>query len=108
MISKELYNLVIEADKETENNGRCDTCFCFIFKSRLQGSVYKHFLNWKAKNKGCALCGSVLFYLQDLGIIKILSGVHNRTDGVSCKNLKYTITKQILGNKIWNKKRFIK
>ena len=100
MISKELYNLVIEADKETKNNGRCDTCFCFIFKSRLKGSNLKHFLDWKAENKGFTSCGSILFYLQDLGFIKILSGVHDRTDGVSCKNLKYTITKQILGNKI--------
>ena len=101
MISKELYNLVIEADKETENNGRCDTCFCFIFKSRLQGSVYKHFLNWKAKNKGCTLCSSVLFYLQDLGFIKILSGAYDRFEGVRCTKQKYTIIKKnIQGNKI--------
>ena len=101
MINKEIYNLVIKADKEAENNGRCYNCFCFLFKSSLEGSIYKHFLDWKAKNKGCALCGSVLFYLQDLGFIKILSGVYDRTDGVRCKNLKYTIIKKnIQGNKI--------
>ena len=98
MINKEIYNLVIKADKESKNNGRCDNCFCFIFKSRLQGSIYKHFLDWKAKNKGCALCGSVLFYLQDLGIIKILSGVARRTGGVDCTHLKIKVLHK--GNKI--------
>ena len=101
MINKEIYNLVIEADKKAENCGSCIHCFCFLFKSSLEDSTYKHFLDWKAKNKGCALCGSVLFYLQDLGFIKILSGVYDRTDGVRCKNLKYTIIKKnIQGNKI--------
>ena len=98
MINKEIYNLVIKADKEAKNNGRCDNCFCFIFKSRLQGSIYKHFLDWKAKNKGCALCGSVLFYLQDLGIIKILSGAAKRTGGVDCTHLKIKVLHK--GNKI--------
>ena len=98
MINKEIYNLVIKADKESKNNGRCDNCFCFIFKSRLQGSIYKHFLDWKAKNKGCALCGSVLFYLQDLGIIKILSGAARRTGGVDCTHLKIKVLHK--GNKI--------
>ena len=101
MINKEIYNLVIKADKKAENNGRCDTCFCFLFKSSLEDSIYKHFLDWKAENKGFTSCGSILFYLQDLGFIKILSGVYDRTDGVRCKNLKYTIIKKnIQGNKI--------
>ena len=101
MISKELYNLVIEADKEAENSGACSTCFCYIFKSNLQGSNLKHFLDWKAKNKDLTSCGSILFYLQDLGFIKILSGAYNRDSGVRCKNLKYTINKNFFqGNKI--------
>ena len=100
MISKELYDLVIKTDKQAENGSGCDICFCSIFKSRLQGSNLKHFLDWKAENKGFTSCGSILFYLQDLGFIKILSGVTTRDNGVRCDKLKYTITKQILGNKI--------
>ena len=95
MISKELYNLVIKADKQAENGSGCNTCFCSIFKSRLQDSNLKHFLDWKAENKGFTSCGSILFYLQDLGIIEILSGVPgaeydnlNRRYGVECGKLK--------------------
>ena len=101
MINKEIYNLVIKADKLAENYGACSSCFCFLFKSNLEGSIRKHFLDWKAKNKCYTTCGSVIFYLEDLGIIKTLSGVYDKTEGVSCKNLKYTIIKKnIQGNKI--------
>ena len=99
MISKELYDLVIKADKQDENGSGCDTCFCSIFKSRLQGSNLKHFLDWKAENKGFTSCGSILFYLQDLGFIKILSGV-NEYGSVSCQDLDYEIIKRKSGNKI--------
>lgn len=99
MINKELYNLVIEADKEAENSGECNDCFCYLFKSRLQGSNFEDFLNWKAKNKGYTFCGSVLFYLQDLGIIKILSGV-DKYGCISCQDLDYKIIKNKIGNKI--------
>ena len=100
MINKELYDLVIKADNLSENRGACNDCFCYLFKSNLEGSNYKHFLDWKAENKDYSTCGSVLFYLQDLGIIKISSGIYDRTEGISCKNLKYTITKNFQGNKI--------
>ena len=102
MISKELYNLAIEADKVSENNGGCGTCFCWLIKENIKNytSLNRHFVNWKNKNSIYTICSSVLFYLEDLGIIKILSGVTTRDNGVSCKNLKYTIIKQILGNKI--------
>ena len=100
MKNNKLYNLVIKANKESKNNGECNSCFCYLFKNSLEGSIYKHFLDWKAKNKAYTICGSALFYLQDLGIIKILSGSYDKTNGVSCKNLKYTITKNIQGNKI--------
>ena len=100
MISKELYNLVIKADKVAKSCGACGTCFCAKFRDNLQGSNLKHFLDWRAKNKELTSCGSVLFYLQDLGIIKISSGVYNIDSGVVCKNLKYTIIKNFQGNKI--------
>ena len=100
MISKELYNFAIEADKKAENNGGCSTCFCWLFLNSLEDYTYKLFLNWKTENKVYTICGSVLFYLQDLGIIKILPGAYDRANRASCKNLKYTIIKNFQGNKI--------
>ena len=102
MISKELYNLAIEADKVSENNGGCGTCFCSLVKENIKNSnsLNRDFENWKSKNSIYTICSSILFYLQDLGIIKILSGVTTRDNGVRCDKLKYIINKQILGNKI--------
>ena len=102
MINKEIYNLVIEADKVAENIGGCGTCFCGLIKENIENSfsLKKTFFNWKRENNVYTSCSSVLFYLEDLGIIKILSGTTTRTEGVSCKNLKYIINKQMLGNKI--------
>ena len=103
MISKELYNLVAKVDKKAAKNVcGCDTCFCELIKENIENSISlnKSFVNWKNENKVYTICSSVLFYLQDLGIIEILSGVTTRDNGVRCDKLKYTITKQILGNKI--------
>ena len=101
MINKELYDLVIKADKVAKSCGACNNCLCSMFKNNLEGSNLKHFLEWKTENKGFTTCGSILFYLQDLGIIKILSGAPARNNGVVCKNLKYTINKKFFqGNKI--------
>ena len=104
MINNELYDLVIKTDKKAAKNVcGCDTCFCFLIKESIENSISlnRNFFNWKLKNDVYTICSSVLFYLQDLGIIKILSGVTTRDNGVRCDKLKYTITKQILGNKIW-------
>ena len=103
MISKELYNLVIEADKVAKNIGGCGTCFCGLVKENIENStsLNKSFVNWKNKNNVHSICSSVLFYLEGLGIIKILSGAPARNNGVNCKNLKYTINKNFFqGNKI--------
>ena len=103
MISKELYDLTIKTDKKAAKNVcGCDTCFCELIKESIENSISlnKSFVNWKNENKVYTICSSVLFYLQDLGIIEILSGVTTRDNGVRCDKLKYTITKQILGNKI--------
>ena len=104
MINNELYNLVIKTDKKAAKNVcGCDTCFCSLIKENIEKSISlnRAFFNWKLKNDVYTICSSVLFYLQDLGIIKILSGVTTRDNGVRCDKLKYAITKQILGNKIW-------
>lgn len=103
MINNELYNLVIKTDKEAAKSVcGCGTCFCELIKENIEKSINlnRAFINWKLKNGIYTICSSVLFYLEDLGFIKILSGVTTRDNGVRCDKLKYTITKQILGNKI--------
>ena len=103
MISKELYDLVTKVDKKAAKNVcGCDTCFCELIKENIENSISlnKSFVNWKNENKVYTICSSVLFYLQDLGFIKILSGAYDRFEGVRCARQKYTIIKQILGNKI--------
>lgn len=104
MINNELYNLVVKTDKKAAKNVcGCDTCFCFLIKKNIENSISlnKAFVNWKLKNKGFTSCGSILFYLQDLGFIKILSGAYDRFEGVRCTRQKYTIIKKnIQGNKI--------
>ena len=103
MINNELYDLVIKTDKKAAKNVcGCNTCFCELIKENIEKSINlnRAFINWKLKNGIYTICSSVLFYLEDLGFIKILSGVTTRDNGVRCDKLKYTITKQILGNKI--------
>ena len=101
MISKELYNLAIEANKVAENIGGCGTCFCGLIKENIENStsLNKSFVNWKNKNNIYTICSSVLFYLEDLGIIKILSGIPNRHSGVFCSRLRIKIN-NYYGNKI--------
>ena len=103
MINKEIYNLVIKTDKKAAKKVcGCDTCFCSLVKENIEKSINlnRAFENWKSKNGIYTICSSILFYLEDLGFIKILSGVTTRDNGVRCDKLKYTITKKTLGNKI--------
>ena len=103
MKTQKLYNLVIKTDKKAAKKVcGCDTCFCSLVKENIKNSISlsRDFENWKSKNGIYTICSSVLFYLEDLGIIEILSGVTTRDNGVRCKKLKYIINKQILGNKI--------
>ena len=100
MIKEALYNLVIKADKEAKNNGECNYCFCYLVVCCLKDFNLKYsFLDWKAKNNIYSFsCSSVLFYLEDLGIIKILQGVDNRKSGVDCLKLEIKVLRK--GNKI--------
>lgn len=104
MINNELYDLVIKTDKKAAKNVcGCDTCFCSLIKENIEKSISlnRNFFNWKLKNDVYTMCSSVLFYLQDLGFIKILSGAYDRFEGVRCTRQKYTIIKKnIQGNKI--------
>ena len=99
MINKEIYNLVIKAHKEAKNNGTCTSCFCYLIQCYLEDfNLDKQFLGWKEKNNIDTACGSVLFYLQDLGIIEILFGAAKRAGGVDCTHLKIKVLHK--GNKI--------
>ena len=94
MISKELYDLVTKVDKKAAKNVcGCDTCFCELIKENIENSISlnKSFVNWKNENKVYTICSSVLFYLQDLGFIKILSGVFSRSSGVDCGKLEIKV-----------------
>ena len=94
---KELYEAVLRAmQKQDPNEKSCYNCIVYFIKAELNKLG---FYDYKGYHKDS--CSDPLFYLEDLGIIKILSGVYDRNNGVSCKNLKYTINKNFFqGNKI--------
>ena len=94
MIKEALYRIAVKAEKETNKDYKyyCPFCFCSLIKRELRGSSYlQDFLRWEEKNNTYIVCGSVLLYLQDLGVIKILSGVFDRNSGVECANLKIKV-----------------
>lgn len=102
MKKESLYRMAVKVDKETREDDKyyCPFCFVSLIKKEIRESSYlQDFLKWKAKNNTYTVCGSVLLYLQDSGVIKILSGV-NEYGGVSCQDLDYKIIKRKSGNKI--------
>lgn len=102
MIKEALYKIATKAEKETRKDDKyyCPFCFCSLIKGELRQSSYLNdFLKWQEKNNINTVCGSALLYLQDLGVIKILSGV-NEYGSVSCQDLDYEIIKRKSGNKI--------
>lgn len=102
MIKEALYKIAVKAEKETRKDDKyyCPFCFCSLIKRELRESSYlQDFLRWEEKNDTYTVCGSVLLYLQDLGVIKILSGV-NEYGSVSCQDLDYIIKNIPIGNKI--------
>lgn len=102
MIKEALYRIATKAEKETRKDDKyyCPFCFCSLIKGELRQSSYLNdFSKWEEKNNTYTVCGSVLLYLQDLGVIKILSGV-NEYGSVSCQDLDYEIIKRKSGNKI--------
>ena len=102
MKKEELYKIAVKADKETKKDDKyyCPFCFVSLIKRGLRESSYlQDFLKWQEKNNIYTVCGSGLLYLEDLGVIKILSGV-NEFGSVSCQDLDYEIIKRKSGNKI--------
>lgn len=103
MKKEALYKIAVKAERKTRKDYKhyCPFCFCSLIKRELRESSYlQDFLKWEEKNNTYIICGSVLLYLQDLGIIKILQGVANRNSGVDCYNLKIKVLHPSEGNKI--------
>ena len=98
MKNQKIYNAVLKAakrqDPENYNYYYCSNCIVHLIKEELnKAGVY----TYEGYHK-CP-CGSTLFYLEDLGIIKILSG-GDRRSGVECYGLKIKILNIHEGNKI--------
>ena len=92
---KKLYDIALRAmkDKSSEKS-YCENCFSM----KVQKELEKTSINYDYYNG--SNCSNVLFYLEDLGIIKILQGVANRNSGVDCNNLKIKVLHPSEGNKI--------
>ena len=102
MKKEALYKIAVKAENEAREGEKyyCPFCFCSLIKRELRESSYlQDFLRWEKENNTYTVCGSVLLYLEDLGIIKILSGV-NEYGSVSCQDLDYEIIKRKSDNKI--------
>lgn len=83
MKKEELYNIVLKAINETKNSTHaCGNCLSWKIQEALKDTD----INYDYYNGSD--CSNVLFYLEDLGIIEILSGVFSRSSGVECANLK--------------------
>lgn len=92
---KKLYDIALRAMKDNPSKkSYCSNCFSM----KVQKELFKENINYNYYN-GSA-CSNVLFYLEDLGIIKILQGVANRNSGVDCNNLKIKVLHPFEGNKI--------
>lgn len=86
MKREELYNIVLKAINETKNSTHaCSNCL----SRKIQEALKETDINYDYYNG--SYCSNVLFYLEDLGIIKILSGVFDRSSGVECAKLKIKV-----------------
>ena len=86
MKKEELYNAVLRAIKNQDPNEKsCYNCIVHFIKAELNKL---DFYDYKGYHKDS--CSDSLFYLQDLGIIKIISG-GNRIRGVDCSNLEIKV-----------------
>ena len=88
MKNKELYSIVLKAMKEInpkESTHRCGNCL----SRKIQEELDKTDINYNCYNG--STCSNPFFYLEDLGIIKILKGILNRNSGVDCGNLEIKV-----------------
>ena len=93
---KELYEAVLRAIKnQVPNDHRfCSNCIAHLVKVELNNIS---FYDYKGYHKDS--CNDSLFYLEDLGIIKIISG-GSRIRGVECSNLEIKALHPFKYNKI--------
>ena len=97
MKKEELYNIVLKAINEIDpkkSTRGCGNCISW----KIQKELEKTNINCDYYNG--TSCSNPLFYLEDLGIIKILQGVANRNSGVDCNNLEIKVLSNPDGNKI--------
>lgn len=96
---QKLYRIALKAMKETDPENKnycCNNCFV----NKLQRELEKEHFEFNFHNYHGSDCSNPLFYLEDLGIIKILSGVTNRRSGVFCDSLEIKLLSNPDGNKI--------
>ena len=93
---KELYNAVLRAmqNQVPSDHRFCSNCIAHLVKVELNNIS---FFDYKGYSK--FPCLSPLLYLEDLGIIKIISG-GNRISGVDCSNLEIKALHPFKYNKI--------
>ena len=97
MKTQKLYKIALKAMKEVEPvKNNCNNCFVY----KMQRELEKEHFEFNFHNYHGSDCSNPLFYLEDLGIIKILQGVANRNSGVDCNNLKIKVLHPSEGNKI--------
>ena len=98
MKTQKLYKISLKAMKEVKSGKKelvCDNCFVYKFQRKLEKEHFEiNFHDYHGSE-----CSNPLLYLEDLGIIKILSGVPNRYSGVFCNRLRIKINNPY-GNKI--------
>ena len=96
MKTQKLYKIALKAMKEVEPvKNTCNTCFVY----KLQRALEKEHFEFNFHNYHGSDCSNPLFYLEDLGIIEILSGIPDRESGVICNKLRIKILNSC-GNKI--------
>ena len=96
MKKEELYNIVLKAINEIDpkkSTRGCGNCISW----KIQKELEKTNINCDYYNG--TSCSNPLFYLEDLGIIKILSG-GNRISGVDCSDLEIKALHPFKYNKI--------
>ena len=99
MKTQKLYRIALKVMKEINSKKKdlaCSSCFVYNIQRALEKEHFEfNFYNYHGSD-----CSNPLLYLQDLGIIKILSGVANRRSGVYCDQLEIKLLSNPDGNKI--------
>lgn len=99
MKTQKLYKIALKAMKELRSGKKelvCNNCFVYKIQRELEKEHFElNFHNYHGSD-----CSNPLFYLEDLGIIKILSGIPTRRSGVFCDSLEIKLLSNPDGNKI--------